>query len=165
MRRQTKWIASVAAFALAAGIGVALLQRQPAPEVRYSTLSGERFSTSELRGKVVLVNFWATTCVTCVKEMPKLIETHKKFAPRGYETVAVAMSYDPPGQVAEFANSRGLPFKVALDVNGEIARGFGGVRVTPTSFVLDKRGRILRQFLGEPDWAAFHALLEEALSE
>jgi thiol-disulfide isomerase/thioredoxin len=62
-----------------------------APEARFTALSGESFTTSELRGKVVLVNFWATYCVSCVQEMPKIVETHRKFAPRGYETVAVAM--------------------------------------------------------------------------
>ena len=73
------------------------------------------------------------------------------------------MSYDHPNQVAAFARSRGLPFKVALDGNGEIARSFGQVRVTPTTFVLDRQGRILKRYLGEPDWAQFHALLNKAL--
>jgi peroxiredoxin len=136
-----------------------------APEVRFATLAGDSFATSELRGKVVLVNFWATTCVTCVQEMPKIAETYRAYAPRGYETIAVAMSYDHPNQVAAFARNRALPFMVALDGSGEIARGFGGVRGTPTSFLIDRRGRIVAQFLGEPDWARLHAVLEKALGE
>jgi len=133
--------------------------------VRFVTLSGQNFTTSELRGKVVLVNFWATSCVVCVEEMPKMAEAWKKFSPRGYEMVAVAMSYDHPSLVAEFAQKRGLPFKVALDTDGAVAKSFGGVRGTPTTFLLDKRGRIVKQYLGEPDWAEFHAHIERALAE
>ena len=94
-----------------------------------------------------------------------MAETYKKFAPRGYEMIAVAMSYDHPNQVADFTRRSDLPFKVAVDGTGEIARGFGNVRVTPTTFLIDKRGRIIKQYLGEPDWAQFHALVEKALAD
>jgi peroxiredoxin len=62
-----------------------------------------------------------------------------------------------------FAKQRGLPFKVALDTNGSIARSFGDIHVTPTTFVLDRQGRVLKRYLGEPDWAEFHGLLDKAL--
>ena len=156
------------AVVLAIVAGAAGLVRRDipaAPEVRFATLAGERLSTSELKGKVVLVNFWATSCVSCVKEMPKMVETYKKFAPRGYEMIAVAMSYDHPNQVAEFAAARGLPFKVALDGDGAIARGFGDVRATPMSFLIDREGRIVRRYLGEPEWSELHALVEKALGD
>ncbi len=74
-----KLIVAVAAVAIAAGAGVALLTRQPpAPEVRFVTLDGQNFATSDLRGKVVLVNFWATSCVACVEEMPKMVEAWRE---------------------------------------------------------------------------------------
>jgi peroxiredoxin len=111
------------------------------------------------------VNFWATSCVSCVQEMPKMIETYKKFAPRGYEMVAVAMSYDHPNQVAQFAKDRALPFRVALDSNGAIAKSFGDIHITPTTFVLDRQGRVLKRYLGEPDWAEFHVLIDKALRD
>jgi peroxiredoxin len=156
----------VAALALAAGIaaGLTLSTRSAAPEVRFATLSGEQFSTSDLRGKVVLVNFWATWCTTCVQEMPRMIDTYRKFAPRGYEMVAVAVQSDHPNSVAAFAQKRALPFKVALDGDGNIAKEFGRIRITPTSFLLDKNGRVLKEYVGEPDWAEFHALVEKALA-
>jgi peroxiredoxin len=159
-------IVGCVALVLGAAASLALLPREKmAPEVRFATLAGERFATSELRGKVVLVNFWATSCAVCVEEMPKMVDTYLKYAPRGYEMVAVAMSYDHPNQVAAFAKGRALPFKVALDLDGAIAKGFGDVRVTPTTFVLDRRGRVLKQYLGEPDWAEFHRLLDKALGD
>ena len=162
---KTRIIVGLAALLVGAAASFALFRDAPAaaPEVRFATLSGKSFATSELRGKVVLVNFWATSCVVCVKEMPRMVETYKKYAPRGYEMVAVAMSYDHPNQVAEFAKSRGLPFQVALDADGAIAKSFGNIRVTPTTFVLDKQGRVLKRYLGEPDWAEFHDLLDKAL--
>jgi peroxiredoxin len=158
--------ALAAAMAAAAAIAAIadLTLRKPAPVVRISALSGETFSTSELRGKVVLVNFWATYCADCIKEMPKLVETHKKFAPRGYETIAVAVRRDDPDRVAQFVAKHALPYKIAVDSSGEIGREFGNVRVTPMSFLIDKQGRVLRRYVGEPDWAEFHRLVEEALA-
>ena len=94
-----------------------------------------------------------------------MVETYKKFAPRGYEMIAVAMSYDHPNQVAEFAASRALPFKVALDADGAIARGFGEVRATPMSFLIDRQGRIVRRYVGEPEWNELHALVEKVLRD
>jgi peroxiredoxin len=138
--------------------------RQTAPEVRFTALSGESFSTSELRGKVVLVNFWASYCAPCIQEMPKIVDTHRKFAPRGFETVAVAVRQDNPGRVAHFAASRALPFKVALDSSGEVAKRFGNVRITPTSFLIDKQGHVLKRYRGAPDWAEFHEIVERALA-
>lgn len=162
---RNKLIFALLALAITALAAAALLQRSPAPEVKFATLSGESLATSDLRGKVLLVNFWATTCGSCIQEMPKMVETYNKFAPRGYEMIAVAMSHDHPNQVAEFAQRRALPFKVALDGNGAIAKGFGDVRITPTTFLIDRQGRILKQYLGEPRWSEFHALIEKALGE
>jgi thiol-disulfide isomerase/thioredoxin len=134
-----------------------------APEVTFKTLSGEHLTTQQLRGKVVLVNFWATSCVTCVKEMPMLVETHQKYAPQGYETIAVAMNYDRPDFVLNFAQTRGLPFKVAYDVDNSVAPAFFDTRVTPTTFLIDKQGRIIKRYVGEPPKLELHALIEKYL--
>jgi len=158
-----KIVLAAVALGIAGAAAFALVPRPAAPEVQFAALSGENFSTSDLRGKVVLVNFWATWCTTCVQEMPKMIDTYRKFAPRGYEMVAVAVQSDHPNSVADFTRRRALPFKVALDGNGDIARQFGHVRITPTSFLIDKQGRVLKEYIGEPDWAEFHALVEKAL--
>ena len=162
MRAKITFGVLVTAIALAAAF--LFYPRKAAPEVRFATLSGETFSTSELRGKVVLVNFWATYCGSCLKELPKLVETHRKFAPRGYETVAVAVRKDHPERVAALAASHALPFRVTFDGSGEAARGFGNVRITPTSFLIDREGRVLKRYVGEPDWVEFHQLVERALA-
>jgi peroxiredoxin len=161
--------ALIAACALAvalAGVGyLALGQRDTAPSVDMVLLDGSKSNMADLRGKVVLVNFWATSCVTCVKEMPQMVETYQKYHQRGLDFVAVAMSYDPPAYVSNFAETRKLPFKVAIDNTGQIAREFGDVKLTPTTYLLNKRGEIVKRYVGEPDFAALHQLVEKLLSE
>ena len=118
-----------------------------------------------LKGKVLLINFWATTCTTCVKEMPEIVNTYIKFQSKGFETVAVAMQYDPVNWVVNFTKTRQLPFKVALDNTGENAKQWGDIKITPTTFIVDKQGKIVKKYVGAPDFVALHALLENLLSE
>lgn len=136
-----------------------------APESSFVLLDGSTVSTQQLQGKVSLVNFWATSCTSCVAEMPELVATYNKFKDRGYETVAVAMSYDPPSYVVNFAQSRQLPFKVAIDNTGGVARSWGDVKLTPTTFLLNKRGEIVKRFVGTPDFVELHQLIDKLLAE
>ncbi|MCW7539114.1 TlpA family protein disulfide reductase [Aquabacterium sp. A7-Y] len=164
--KKTHYLAGIA-VALALGVAgwMAVGQRETAPAVDYVLLDGSRHNIADLKGKVVLVNFWATSCVTCVKEMPQMVETYQKYRDRGLDFVAVAMSYDTPAYVSHFAQSRQLPFKVSIDSSGEIARQFGDVKLTPTTYLLDKRGEVVKRYLGEPDFAALHQLVEKLLAE
>jgi peroxiredoxin len=139
--------------------------RPAAPQVTFVSLQGEKITTASLRGKVVLVNFWATDCVTCVKEMPEIVATYNKYRSQGFETIAVAMRHDPPNYVLGYVEKNKLPFTVALDPMGELAKAFGEVKLTPTTFVIDKQGKVVTRILGEPDFAKLHALLEEKLKE
>lgn len=136
-----------------------------APASQFVLLDGSTTTTADLKGKVTLVNFWATTCVTCVKEMPSLVSTYNKYQGKGFETVAVAMSYDQPAWVLNYAQTRQLPFKVALDNTGDIAKSWGDVKLTPTTYLVDKQGRIVKRFVGEPDFTALHNLIEELLAK
>ncbi len=134
------------------------------PDLPFTQLDGSAHRTTEFQGRVAIVNFWATSCTTCVKEMPQMVETHRRFAAQGLEFLAVAMSYDPPAYVMQFAQTRRLPFRVAIDHDGGIAKGFGDVQITPTTFVVDRQGRIAKRYVGEPDFEAFHALLAKLLA-
>ena len=143
---------------------LSLFKKELAPAVSFRTLNGEQIALESLRGKVVMVNFWATSCATCVQEMPEMVETYKKYSDRGLEFIAVAMSYDPPSYVLNYAESRQLPFKVALDTDGQAAKSFGDVKLTPTTFVIGKDGAILKRYVGIPEFASMHQLLEKALA-
>jgi peroxiredoxin len=136
-----------------------------APAATYVLLDGSKKQTSDLKGQVTLVNFWATSCVTCVAEMPKLIATHEKFKSRGYGTLAVAMQYDPPSYVVNFVQTRKLPFEVAIDNTGDVARSWGEVQLTPTSYLVNKRGEIVKRYVGEPNMAELHQLIDKLLQE
>ena len=138
---------------------------QIAPNSTFVLLNGSKQTTADLKGKVTLVNFWATSCVTCVAEMPKLITTYNKYKTQGYDTLAVAMSYDPPSYVVNYSETRKLPFKVAIDNTGIVAKAWGDVQLTPTTYLLNKRGEIVKQYVGEPDFAALHQLIEKLLAE
>ena len=137
---------------------------QAAPAATYVLLDGSSINTDGLKGKVTLVNFWATSCTTCVAEMPKIIATYDKYKARGYETLAIAMAYDPPSYVVNFAQTRGLPFKVAIDNTGANAKAWGEVILTPTTFLVDKRGVIVKRFVGEPNFDELHGLIEKLLA-
>ncbi|HEY4541896.1 MAG TPA: TlpA disulfide reductase family protein [Noviherbaspirillum sp.] len=160
----TKVVLLLFVAAIAGASYFALFSRQSAPDVTFSSLDGKQISMQSLRGKVVVVNFWATSCTTCVAEMPEMVETYEKYKARGMDFVAVAMQYDPPNYVINFAQTRKLPFTVALDHTGNVAAAFGDVQMTPTTFVVDKNGTVLKRYLGQPDFAAFHQLLEQALA-
>lgn len=151
---------------LALASATILSQKTEAPDIAFTAIDGKPLSMKQLRGKVVLVNFWATTCTTCVGEMPKMVEAYKALAPQGYEMVAVAMEYDRPDWVLNYAKQHALPFTVALDLKGEAEQAFGGVPLTPTSFLIDKQGRIVQRYLGEPDFnklkVKISALLKQA---
>ena len=159
-------IALASALALATLAGLAGCGgAQLAPESTFVLLDGSKKTTADLKGKVTLVNFWATSCVTCVAEMPKIISTYNKYQGRGYDTLAVAMSYDPPSYVVNYVETRKLPFKVAIDNTGAVAKAWGDVQLTPTTYVVNKRGEIVKRYVGEPDFAALHQLIEKLLAE
>jgi peroxiredoxin len=136
-----------------------------APESSFVLLDGSTLSAKQLQGKVALVNFWATSCTTCVAEMPELVATYMQYKDKGYETLAVAMSYDPPSYVVNFAQTRQLPFKVAIDNTGSVARAWGDVKLTPTTFLINKRGEIVKRYVGTPNFAELHQLIEKLLTE
>ena len=139
--------------------------QERAPASSFVLLDGSKISTEQMKGKVTLVNFWATSCTTCVAEMPEIVATYNKFKDKGYETLAVAMSYDPPAYVVNFTESRKLPFKVAIDNTGLNAKDWGDVKLTPTTYLVNKRGEIVKRYVGAPDFADLHRLIEKLLAE
>jgi thiol-disulfide isomerase/thioredoxin len=108
----------------------------------FTTITGTKLSLPELRGKPVLVTFWATSCGSCMAEIPHLIELYNRFHPKGLALIAVAMSYDPPNQVVAMAKAKNLPYAISLDINGEHAKAFGGIWATPTTYLIGADGTI-----------------------
>jgi len=159
-------IYAAVATALAIGLGL-FFNSGPsqAPLTAFVPLDGSQKTTADMKGKVTLVNFWATSCVSCVEEMPKIMATHDKYKAKGFDTLAIAMSYDPPSYVVNFAQTRNLPFSVAIDNTGNVAKAWGDVKLTPTTYLVNKRGQIVKRFVGEPDFKELHLLIESLLAE
>lgn len=165
--KKTFVAASMAAL-LALGAGAYYLTTRTsnaAPMATYVLLDGSQKTTADLKGRVTLVNFWATSCTTCVAEMPKIIATYNQYHPQGFDTLAIAMAYDPPSYVVNYAQTRKLPFDVAIDNTGAAANAWGQVQLTPTTFLVNKRGEIVKRIVGEPDFAELHKLIEKLLKE
>jgi thiol-disulfide isomerase/thioredoxin len=159
-----KILLPLAIIVLLGFLGFQLSQKSSAPEVTFTTLEGKKIAMQDLKGKVTLINFWATDCPGCIKEMPALIETYQQYKNKGFEIIAVAMPYDPPAQVLNYTKMKNLPFPVMHDGLAEITRGFGDVSLTPTAFIYDKNGKLLRHTIGELDFPALHALLNKELA-
>ncbi len=158
-------IASIVAFCAVLAGAFLWSGKTAAPASSFVLLDGSRKTTADLKGRVTLVNFWATSCVSCVAEMPKLVSTFQKYRAQGYGTVAVAMQYDPPSYVVNFVQTRQIPFDVAIDNTGAVAQAWGPVQLTPTSFLVNKRGEIVKRYVGEPNFSELHQLIEALLLE
>jgi peroxiredoxin len=158
-------LGAIVAACLVAGGAFLVSDTKAAPASTFVLLDGSSKQTSDLKGRVTLVNFWATSCTTCVAEMPQMVQTYEKFKDKGFATVAVAMAYDPPSYVVNFAQTRKLPFDVAIDNTGAVARSWGEVTLTPTSYLVNKRGDIVKRYVGQPDFDELHQLIEKLLQE
>ena len=156
---------SFIALLLGAALSLGGCGEERAPATSFVLLDGSTISTAHMQGKVTLVNFWATSCTTCVAEMPEIMATYGKYKDQGFDTLAVAMSYDPPAYVVNFTESRKLPFKVAIDNTGANAKAWGDVKLTPTTYLVNKRGEIVKRYVGAPDFAELHRLIEKLLAE
>ena len=134
-----------------------------APPLVGQTLDGRTLTLKQLRGKPVLVTFWATTCPSCVEEIPHLTELYRELNPKGLEIIGVAMAYDPPEQVRAMARQRQIPYPIVLDSEERIAREFDNVRLTPTSVLVSPEGRIVQYRLGLLDMSELRDTIAEML--
>ncbi len=136
---------------------------RPAPPLVGQTLDGRTLTLQQLRGKPVLVTFWATTCPSCIEEMPHLAELYRDLNPKGLQMIGVAMSYDPPEQVRAMVKQRQLPYPVVLDAQARIARAFDNVQLTPTTVLISPEGGIVQYRLGLLDMSKLRETIQKML--
>jgi len=135
------------------------------PTLTFTLLSGAKLPTSALRGKPNLVVFWSVTCTPCVKESPHLAAFYRALHTRGVGVVAVALTSDPPSLVLDFTRRFKIPYPVALDLDGSVARAFGGVDVIPRDILVGPSGRIAEDHVGPVDWVRLRARVEQMLNQ
>ena len=122
-----------------------------APDIKLTITDGSIIELQQLRGKPVLVTFWATSCIACVREVPHLIALYNELSNDGLEIIGIAMPYDPPNQVVTMISEREIPYPIAIDIEGNAITAFGDVLVTPTSFLIAPDGTITKHTIGEMD--------------
>jgi peroxiredoxin len=129
-----------------AALGVASMN-QRAPDFRLTTLAGAPLTLDSLRGRVVLLNFWATWCPPCRVEMPGFQDVHDEHQADGFVVLGVSTDQGGRATVRDFLREQGITYPVAM-ATGEMVNAYGGARVLPTSFLIDREGRIRHEVRG-----------------
>ncbi len=120
-----------------------------APAFELNDLNGKPVSLAEAKGKIVLLNFWATWCGPCRAEIPDLVDLQKRYADK-FEIIALATDEDDPDEVRRFVLQSGINYRVAMSSDA-VRRDYGGIAALPTSFVIDPEGRIVQKHVGLND--------------
>ena len=157
IRRVLLWVGVSLAVGAAA---YAFIQKLALPTTTFTTINGQKIALNDLRSKIVLINFWATSCGFCMQEMPELIATYRQYQKQGFEVIAVAVSYDDPVKVRAYAAQQQLPFPVVFDKDGELAHEFDQVSATPTTFLIDKSGKLISRTPGIINFGNLRAFLD-----
>lgn len=160
-----KLLIALLLFTVAGFAGYSLwFGKTPAPAVSFTTLTGQKLDLASLKGNVVLVNFWATSCSGCVAEMPQMQQMHQQYASKGLRILAVAMDYDPPNYVQAYVRQRQLPFMVTMDTQGKIAKAFGDIQLTPSTFLIDRDGHIVKRYVGVMNFNEVRQLIAQGMN-
>lgn len=163
-RRPARSVAvAVLMLVVIAGGWFAISQDARAPAVDFRLADGSLRTPEDLAGRITVVSFWSPTCAPCVKEIPDFAALYEALRPQGLRMLAVSMPYDPPGQVIEFARRRGIPYPIALDIEGKAAQAFG-VNAVPRVFVIDRQRRIVLDHQGLIDMLQLRSLLADLLA-
>jgi peroxiredoxin len=141
-----------------------LSDKKQAPHLTFTTIEGKAIAMESLKGKMVIVNFWATYCPGCIEEMPDLVSTYQQYRAQGLEIIAVSIADDPPNQVLNFVQKNALPFPVVHDSDGKISQAFDKVSLTPTSFIINREGQVIAKTIGKLDFVNLHKLLDQSVS-
>jgi thiol-disulfide isomerase/thioredoxin len=169
------FIAAVVAAMLFAGVHMARKSRANgaangqlignlAPGFELPALDGKNLKLSDLRGKAVLLNFWATYCGPCKVEMPWFVELQKEYGPQGFQIVGVAMDDASTEEIAKFAKEMGVNYPILIGKDS-VGESYGGVGVLPTTFFLDRDGRLIAREFGLQSRSVFVDHIKKALSQ
>jgi thiol-disulfide isomerase/thioredoxin len=169
------FIAAIVAAMLFAGIRMARnnhangpakgqLMGNLAPDFELPALDGKNLKLSDLRGKAVLLNFWATYCGPCKIEMPWFVELQKEYGPQGFQIVGVAMDDASTEDIAKFAKEMGVNYPILIGKES-VGQSYGGVNVLPTTFFLDRNGKLIAREFGLRSRSDFVDDIKKALSQ
>jgi thiol-disulfide isomerase/thioredoxin len=167
--------AAVVAGMLFAGIHIARSNRaggtapgqrigQYAPDFELQSLEGKNVKLSDFRGKAVLLNFWATWCGPCKVEMPWFVELQKEYGPQGFQIIGVAMDDASTEDIAKFTRELGVNYPILLGKES-VGQSYGGVGVLPTTFFVDRDGKVTDREFGLQSRSVFVDNIKKALNQ
>ena len=136
---------------------------RPAPALDVRKLDGKPAGLADYKGKVAVVDFWATWCKPCVKSMPEMMKLHEKYGAKGFTVIGVSIDEDGAKSVRPFLEKRKITYPIVLD--GSKAWKAWGVRAIPAVFLVDKEGNIVRQWTGNADKKELERAIEELISK
>jgi cytochrome c biogenesis protein CcmG/thiol:disulfide interchange protein DsbE len=161
MTRAATLAAAAALFLLPSGPARAMAVGDLAPDFARTSLDGGQVSLSSLRGKLVLLNFWATWCAPCREELPAFSRWQKAYGAGGLQVLGVSMD-DDDASTRHFLATRPVAYPVLMG-DAPLGQRFGGVLGLPLSYLIGADGRVLARFQGEASLAAMEALLRKSL--
>jgi thiol-disulfide isomerase/thioredoxin len=138
-------------------------ENRPASPWQVTLPDGRTLSSDELKGKVVLVNFWATWCPYCRKEKPAIDSFWQDHRDRGFEVISISVD-DPPEKIAAWMQDKDYSF-MAAPTNGSVVAAFGNVASVPTSFIVDREGHIRHKIAGQVHYARLEKLVVPLLTQ
>jgi cytochrome c biogenesis protein CcmG/thiol:disulfide interchange protein DsbE len=134
----------------------------PAPAFTLQDLTGNNISLSDFRGKVVILDFWATWCPPCIKEIPDFIELYEKYKDKGFAMLGISLDQEGIGVVKDFVEKYKVNYPILM-ADGQIHNKYGGITAIPTTFVIDPAGNIHKKYVGYIEKAVFEADIKKLL--
>jgi thiol-disulfide isomerase/thioredoxin len=141
---------------------VTLVARTPAPNWELTDLNGKLVKFSDFRGKVIILDFWATWCGPCRVEIPHFVELQKQYEDKGLAVIGVSLDEQGPETVKKFVKQIGVNYPIVIG-NHKIVEAYGGIDAIPTTFVIDRQGHIVSRHLGYDDKAVFEKEIQPLL--
>jgi peroxiredoxin len=134
-----------------------------APDFTVTDIQGKKLSLSDYKGKVVLLDFWATWCAPCLEEIPHFVDMQQQLGPQGFQTIGISMD-DGPEPVKKFYQEHKLNYPVAVG-DSKLADSYGGILGLPVTFVINRDGQIRKKFVGATDPAVIEQEVVAALKQ
>ena len=137
---------------------------KPAPNFALKDINGNNISLTDYKGKVIILDFWATWCPPCIKEIPDFIELYEQYKDKGFVMIGISLYQAGIEVVKEFAQSYKINYPIAMD-DGQVNKAYGGITSIPTTFVIDSKGNIRKKYVGYIKKSVFESDIKTLLQE